>query len=100
MCVIHVNNLFTSILFFFSEEASDVTLNDVLMFWTGARSVPPMGFDKTLEVDFVTSEGGKRLPVAHTCGMVLELVRGCEDPGAFKDDMVKAIQWSGGFHLF
>ncbi|XP_053379941.1 G2/M phase-specific E3 ubiquitin-protein ligase-like [Mercenaria mercenaria] len=78
-------------------KESDIALADVLMFWTGASSVPPMGFDKKLEVDFVTAD--RKLPVAHTCGMVLELVCGLADPDLFKEDMVKAIKWSGGFHL-
>ncbi|XP_053372916.1 G2/M phase-specific E3 ubiquitin-protein ligase-like [Mercenaria mercenaria] len=78
-------------------KENDIALADVLMFWTGTSSVPPMGFDKKLEVDFVTAD--RKLPVAHTCGMVLELVRALADPDLFKEDMGKAIKWSGGFHL-
>lgn len=84
-------------MFHYSDEESDISLAEVLMFWTGASSVPPMGFDKSLEVDFVTAQ--RKLPVAHTCGMILELVRGLSDPDLFKADMFKAVKWSGGFHL-
>ncbi|KAJ8315102.1 hypothetical protein KUTeg_007252 [Tegillarca granosa] len=55
-----------------TEAESKVTLQDVLLFWTGANSVPPLGFDKSFEINFVTA-ADKRLPVAHTCGMILEL---------------------------
>lgn len=75
-----------------------MNLQDVLFFWTGANSVPPLGFDKKFEINFVTTTE-KKLPVAHTCGMILELARGILDADSFKNDMIKAIKWSGGFHL-
>lgn len=82
----------------FKGGASGVTLQEVLAFWTGSCSIPPLGFGKKLEISFVESVQ-RRLPTAHTCGMVLELWRGYTDPDEFCDDMLKAISWGGGFHL-
>ena len=79
-------------------DGGEVSLNEVLAFWTGAASIPPLGFDKDLGVSFVSGEI-RRLPSASTCGMVLQLWRGYTDPDEFSADMVKAIRWSGGFHL-
>jgi len=76
--------------------ATGVTLEEVLAFWTGASSVPPLGFPNKLEVTFGCS---KQLPTAHTCGLILCIWRGYSDPDVFCEDMVKAIQWGGGFHL-
>ncbi|MES9881586.1 MAG: hypothetical protein ABW185_11965 [Sedimenticola sp.] len=82
----------------FIGQTSGASLEDVLAFWTGARAVPPLGFPKELEVDFISCENNQ-LPVAHTCAMSLELKRGITDPDKFQQDMVKAITWSGGFYL-
>ncbi|XP_061191725.1 uncharacterized protein LOC133199956 [Saccostrea echinata] len=72
----------------------EVTLNDLLAFWTGAAEVPPLGFDKRLKIRFK-----HQLRVAHTCELEIHLWRGYSDPDNFRDDMVKAIQWGGGFYL-
>lgn len=73
-------------------------MEDVLGFWTGASRPPPLGFSQKPEITFVDSELA-RLPVARTCGLVLELARGSTDPADFTASMEKAIKWSGGFHL-
>ncbi|XP_069109305.1 G2/M phase-specific E3 ubiquitin-protein ligase-like isoform X2 [Argopecten irradians] len=73
-----------------------VTFQDILSFWTGAIAPPPLGLTKKLEVDFGPI---KRLPSAHTCGLILNLWRGYSDPDDFARDMVKSVTWGGGFHL-
>ena len=75
-----------------------MTLSDVLVFWTGASQIPPLGFDQKMKVCFIDS-AKHRLPVAHTCSLVIELWREYSDPDNFRDDMLKAITWGGGFHL-
>ena len=67
----------------------DVTLEDVLCFWTGARAVPPMGFprpsiiiddgqhDRPLSVEFYDDHS--RLPYVSTCGLILWLPIGLDD---------------------
>ncbi|XP_069105066.1 uncharacterized protein [Argopecten irradians] len=76
--------------------STEVSLNDVLSFWTGATDLPPLGFTKSLEVAFGST---KQLPSAHTCAMVLTIWRGFGEPEEFEQAITKAIQWSGGFHL-
>ncbi|KAK3107115.1 hypothetical protein FSP39_007522, partial [Pinctada imbricata] len=77
---------------------TDVSLEEMLVFWTGAEKPPPLGFDQKLQVTFVSNEKFL-LPVAHTCGMYLELWRGFSDPDEFRQKMVQAITLGGGFHL-
>jgi hypothetical protein len=73
-----------------------VTLEEVLGFWTGATSVPPLGFSREMEIHFVARE---QLPVSHTCNMELMLWRGYTDPDRFIDDMYKAVKWGAEFQL-
>jgi len=72
-----------------SDGTRGIALSDVLMFWTGANSIPPTGFpvpaiiddsqptDKPLSVDFCRVDDG-RLPYSSTCGLTLWLPLGCE----------------------
>lgn len=76
--------------------ATGVSLQEVLSFWTGASSPPPLGFEKRLQISFGAA---KQLPTAHTCSMEMIIWRGYSEPDNFKDDFTKAITWSGGFHL-
>ena len=67
---------------------------------SGQEHLPflPLDFQKELEIKFVNGEPC-RLPVAHTCGLILELTRGASDPEAFAEQMTKTLLWSGRFHL-
>lgn len=89
---------FISFSLYISAGQTEVALEELLSFWTGANTLPPLGFQNKLEIQFVNSDS-PRLPKAYTCGLVLELCRGLSDPDLFRQDMVKAITWSGGFHL-
>lgn len=72
---------------------------DVLVFWTGADHIPPAGFPNKLRISFIRDNlQANYLPVAHTCGMVLEIPRGL-GPEDLRGRMVKALQWGGEFHL-
>ncbi|XP_061175742.1 G2/M phase-specific E3 ubiquitin-protein ligase-like [Saccostrea echinata] len=79
-----------------SEDTSEINLNMLLAFWTGADTIPPLGFHKKLEIKFV--EDPARLPVAHTCDLLLEISRG-ETPEEFHRKMELAITCGGEFHL-
>lgn len=83
-----------------SGESFPVSVTDVLAFWTGSEEVPPLGFHKRLEVDFVPNNAMvNRLPVAHTCNLSLELPRGVKEPDGMIRVMKIAIGWGGEFHL-
>lgn len=79
-----------------SEDTSEINLNMLLAFWTGAETIPPLGFHKKLEIKFV--EDPALLPVAHTCDLLLEISRG-ETPEEFHRKMELAITCGGEFHL-
>lgn len=75
-----------------------VTFEDLLIFITGADSVPVLGFTKKIEVMFFTQEPGLcRMPFASTCGLQIWLPRGAESD-ALSDILIKAIKDSYGFH--
>lgn len=38
------------LLLFLSEDTSEINLNMLLAFWTGAETIPPLGFHKKLEI--------------------------------------------------
>ncbi|XP_071111323.1 uncharacterized protein [Haliotis cracherodii] len=80
------------------NEDSTVTVPDVLRFWTGSERVPPIGFDNKLSITFVPDRRPAPLPVARTCGLVLELMRGFE-ADKFAEKMTYAINHSGGFFI-
>ena len=77
-------------------DKQDATLSDVLAFWTGASTTPPLGFSKELEINYVHGDPG-RLPESHTCWLILELTRGDSDPISFASRKKNTLTWSGGF---
>ena len=53
----------------FTDNESNATLQDVLVFATGANEPPPMGFDSLLNLEFTMG----KFPLANTCGLTLLL---------------------------
>ena len=53
----------------FTDDESNATLQDVLVFATGINEPPPMGFDTTLNLEFTTEKS----PLANTYGLTLLL---------------------------
>ncbi|XP_022110717.1 uncharacterized protein LOC110990165 [Acanthaster planci] len=81
-----------------AEKSADVSLGQLLEFWTAADKIPPCGFTESLVVDFYTPVTGiRRLPTSHTCGPILWLPRGVEEPDDLQDLIVEAIQNCQGF---
>ncbi|XP_060595302.1 G2/M phase-specific E3 ubiquitin-protein ligase-like [Ruditapes philippinarum] len=82
------------------DNVTCVQISDLLSFWTGAVEIPLLGFETKLQIGFVSDNSQQNLlPVAHTCGMILDLPRGILCPENFKTRMIKALQWGGEFHL-
>jgi hypothetical protein len=83
-----------------TDNVTCVQISDLLSFWTGAVEIPLLGFETKLQIGFVSDNSQQNLlPVAHTCGMILDLPRGILCPENFKTRMIKALQWGGEFHL-
>lgn len=75
-----------------------VSLSELLVFWTGADAVPPMGFMKDLSVEFYPKvPGERRLPSASTCALCLWLPRGVVDEDEMGQLMSDAVMLSAGF---
>ena len=73
-------------------------LEDLLQFATGASQIPPMGFDKLIDIKFFPfTDGNKNYPTASTCGMEIFLPRGVEDVTKFCQLMTEGIVSSPGF---
>jgi hypothetical protein len=80
------------------SELPDLTLEDLLVFITGADAVPPLGFESPLTIEFYDMEKNvRRLPHASTCSMSLSIPRGIEGPMEFKELMCAALLGCFGF---
>ncbi|XP_016376062.1 G2/M phase-specific E3 ubiquitin-protein ligase-like [Sinocyclocheilus rhinocerous] len=76
----------------------DVTLEDILIFVTGADSVPTLGFPHNCEIQFYDQEPeSQRVPYSSTCALILYLPRSITEEVVFKDFMQMAIKGSVGF---
>lgn len=80
------------------EGELDIKLEEVLVFVSGADSIPPLGFPEPLQIDFYDQEEGqRRLPFASTCSLTLYLPRRVQEEGEFKEIMNWALRGSLGF---
>lgn len=76
----------------------DLSLEDLLIFITGADAIPPLGFDNPIVISFYDMEGNlKRLPWSSTCALTLHLARGIDDPQEFNALISNALQNCYGF---
>ncbi|CAL8270611.1 unnamed protein product [Arctogadus glacialis] len=78
------------------EGEAAVSVEDVLMFSTGLRSLPPAGLDPLPQLEFLDNSP---FPMANTCGNVLKLPL-LDSYGVFKTQMDFGMQNSPGFSCF
>jgi len=82
----------------FLGDDSEITISQLLDFWTGANRPLPCGFHKDFIIDFYTPETGVyRLPSASTCALTLYLPRGIEEPEVLSEMMRRALTECQGF---
>lgn len=80
------------------NEVEDLSLDDLLVFMTGADSIPPLGFDDHLTIAFYDQQDHvKRIPWSSTCTLTLYLPRGFDDTQEFKLLMRMALMNGVGF---
>lgn len=80
------------------EKQVDVSIQDVLVFITGADEVPPLGLPKLIDIYFYDyDEHCKRRPWVSTCALTLHLPRGFDKPEEFSEMMTECILNSPGF---
>ena len=80
---------------------NEVSLKELLAFWTGADVIPPMGFAQPLRIEFFSKDIKEttRYPSANTCALQMNLPRGIEEPDDLKELIVFAIKNTGGFYV-
>ena len=79
----------------FVEEGEECTLEDICIFFSGAKCVPPAGWPKKPTLDFLHDD--TILPTSSTCSLVLRLPTVHKSYGSFKDAMVLGIKSNDGF---
>ena len=80
------------------DEVDGLTLKDLLVFISGADSVPPLGFDHLISVHFYDFIGNvRRSPWSSTCALTLHLPRRFEDPQQFNELMKESLHECHGF---
>ena len=72
------------------------TLEDILVFFTGASSVPPLGFDRCLSIVFL-HDPTAILPTASTCALQLRLPTCFVEYASFREHMELALKPIDGF---
>lgn len=84
--------------FYADGIVSDLSLGQVLNFFTGTEYPPPLGFDCPVSVHFhATSD----FPMASTCALQLTLpTKYYADVRTFNEKMVYGFANHGGFGLF
>ena len=73
----------------------ECTLEDILVFFSDADSIPPLGFEASPKLFFLHGEA--RLPTASTCGLHLRLPTMYTVYEDFKEAMVMGIIGNDGF---
>lgn len=96
--MIDMNGVYSScILCTHAEGDLELSLGQVLSFFTGAEYPPPLGFDTTASMWF---DPTAEFPVASTCALQLTLpTKYFNHPESFRERMLYALQNHGGFGM-
>ena len=79
------------------DGTTGCTIEEVLIFFTGADAVPPLGFDKQPTVCFMHNSNSK-CSTSSTCELVLRLpTRHGNNYASFRDAMKMSLQDNDGF---
>ena len=73
------------------------TLEDILIFFTGADTVPAVGFGKTPKLSFLDNVPSRLLPTASTCAIELRIPTCHTDYASFRQYMELALKGYCGF---
>ena len=78
------------------DKSCCVELKDILIFFTGAERVPPMGFESQPSLTFLHNPEDI-LPTASTCSLELRLPTSHSNYDCFRNIMITAVKGHGGF---
>lgn len=78
-----------------TDGDSECSLEDVLVFFSGAACIPPLGFEKD---PILTFNRGCRLATASTCDLQLRIptIHGNDYP-SFREAMILSFKGNDGF---
>lgn len=80
-----------------AEEPFTISLEDILMFATGADKIPPLGFPIKPSLDFIYDKA-RKYPEANTCALILRLpINQTYRYEEFSDHMISGIVQSPYF---
>ena len=76
-------------------DEKEVTLEEILFFFSGAHIIPPNGFETAPSISF---NGTAVFPMASTCSLQLTLpTQYKNDPSAFRSRVIYGIKNHGGY---
>ncbi len=81
------------------DQSLPVSLSSLLKFITGTSSIPPMGLSNPIQLSYYSKSSGKRLPGSAACVNKLFLPTLHSEKEDFFSDLVKGIEFGGGFGL-
>ncbi|XP_033099822.1 G2/M phase-specific E3 ubiquitin-protein ligase-like [Anneissia japonica] len=79
------------------EEEAQCTCKDILVFASGASSIPIIGFSDQPKIEFLNDDA--RFPTANTCSIILRLPTKFEEYNEFRDAMDFGILNAQSFGL-
>ena len=74
-----------------------VSLRRLLRFVTGLSSIPPLGLNKPVKIDFLPPDEGQPYPKAVVCYFTLSLPIIHPTFSAFKTAFITALQYGDGY---
>lgn len=81
-----------------TAKDTDVSYEDLMVFMTGADTIPTLGFPSKPTIDFFDQEAGvRRLPYSSTCSLHLFLPRGVSSEEEMTDLISTAVKCGMGF---
>ena len=78
------------------EVENLLTLSDILVFFSGSDTIPPLGYDVKPVLKF---DHTAVFPTAQTCGLQFHLPTKYSKPDMFRERMSYGITNNGGFGL-
>lgn len=94
LCMLTTYHYEVGIVFFLDKQVG-CSVEDVLVFFSGADCLPPLGFHRSPELHFL--EPADLFPTASTCSLILRLPTRYHDYESFKVAMVQALTMNDGF---
>ena len=83
------------LIFLITEGQSCCSLEEVLVFFSGADHPPPLGFPHTPQLNFLPKEA--LFPTASTCSLILRLPTRYHTYDMFRDAFTRGLKENDGF---